>query len=223
MRDGHTDAKTRADRPSSQTYLPTHHIWKVGRRTGVVTGLVRASRPPIFGWEVTPDLLLCTLDHLLAHPPCTPPLACVRRQTHRHSGFSRAFALLLTRFQHGRALLGRNDPRAQEFKACDALSSYLEHSSRVRSRISQGRLAVTRRLRGEKKPPPAGGAGPTYLPHRCRLVLSRQPCAPAGSRARGAPVHQRTLNTTVWRCTRECRSRRRSASPPAPRGTARCI
>ena len=33
LRDGHTDAKTRADRPASQTYLPTHHIWKVGRRT----------------------------------------------------------------------------------------------------------------------------------------------------------------------------------------------
>ena len=69
---GDTDDKTPADRPASQPTNQPHHIWKVGRRTDVVTGLVRPSRPPIFGWEVTPDKLLCTPDHplrdLTMHP-----------------------------------------------------------------------------------------------------------------------------------------------------------
>ena len=49
---------------------------------------------------------------------------------------------------------------------------------------------------GEKKPPPAGGARPTYLPHRCRLALSRQPCGTSAfitPRSRHATRRRRPL------------------------------
>ena len=72
-------------------------------------------------------------------------------------------------------LLGRIDPCAQDFKACDALFSHLERSSRVRSRISGPRLAVTWRLQpgkfsgrpeADNQPTNLIGVTSRYLEHR---------------------------------------------------------
>jgi hypothetical protein len=128
----------RIGRPPNQ---PTNHTI-YGRWEGAqVLLLVLRGLPdlPFLGGRSLPTSFSAHLTILSATQRCTPlPWHAFGGQTHRHSCFSRAFPSLLTRFQHGTALLGRNDPRAQDFKACDAFSSHLELSSRVRSRISQG-------------------------------------------------------------------------------------
>ena len=186
LRDGHTDAKTRADRPASQPTNQPHHIWKLGRRTGVVTGVVRASRPPIFGWEVTPDHLLCTPDHPLRNPPCTPPLACVRRTD--PSPFLLFSTLSLTFDKSSKRISPSRStrPARARFQATDALFSHLEHSSRVRSRISQGRLSVTRRLQPGKF---SGRAGPDNQPTNLIGVTSRYLESPLPIHTSEARVH----------------------------------
>ena len=172
LRGGHTDAKTRADgRPSNQ---PTNHTIYRSWEGAQVLLLVLCGLPdlPYLGGRSFPTIFSAHLTILSATHPAPLPWHAFGGQTHRHSCFSRAFPSLLTRFQHGTVLVRRTHPRAEDFKACDAIYSHLEVSSRVRSRISQGRFSVTWRLRGEKKPPPGWRRQTTYLPHRCRPALS---------------------------------------------------
>ena len=180
LRDGHTDAKTRADRPASQTYLPTHHIWKVGRRTGVVTGVVRASRPPIFGWEVTPDHLLCTPDHLLRDPPCIPPSACVRRTDPSpfllFSSPSLTFDKVSTRRNNPSSSKTPTRARFQGIR-CTFLTSWAQLAREIvhlRAEIGSYMAVTARKIFRA-----AGGRQPTNQPHRCHLALSRTPLAPS--------------------------------------------
>ena len=61
--------------------LPTYPPYMEGGKAHSCCYWPCAGFPTSHFWvgEVTPDHLLCTPDHPLRNPPCTPPLACVRR------------------------------------------------------------------------------------------------------------------------------------------------
>ena len=139
----------RIGRPPNQ---PTNHTIYGSWEGAQVLLLVLCGLPdlPYLGGRSLPTIFSAHLTILSATHHASLPRHAFGGQTHHHSCFSRALPSVLTRFQHGTTLLRRKHPRAQDFKAYDALFSHLGRSSRVRSCISGPRLAVTWRLQPGK-------------------------------------------------------------------------
>ena len=121
-----------------------------------------------FGWEVTPDHLLCTPDHPLRNPTMHPSLGM--RSEERPIAIQ-AFLLSSSLSLTFDKISTRNSPSSSKTPTPARFSrhamhfySHLELSSRVRSRISQGRLSVTWRLQpGKFSRRPEPGGQPTNL------------------------------------------------------------
>ena len=181
----------RIGRPPNQ---PTNHTIYGSWEGAQVLLLVLCGLPdlPYLGGRSFPTIFSAHLTIFSAIHHASLPRHAFGGQTHHHSCFSRALPSRLTRFQHGTTLLRRKHPRAQDFKAYDALFSHLGRSSRVRSCISGPRLAVTWRLqpgkfsgRPEADNQPTNRIGVTsrYLEHPLRVRMfelrrgpRRSPC-----------------------------------------------
>ena len=170
----------RIGRPPRPTYLPTIY----GRWEGAqMLLLVLRGLPdlPFLGGRSLPTSFSAHLTILSATQRCTPPLACVRRTD--PSPFLLFSTLSLTFDKSSKRISPSRStrPARARFQATDALFSHLEHSSRVRSRISQGRLSVTWRLQPGKF---SRRPEPTYLPTYLIGVASRYLRRPLWSLAR---------------------------------------
>ena len=126
--------------------------------------------PPYMGARSLPTIFSAHVTIVSATQPCTPPSACVRRTD--PSPFLLFSTLSLTFDKSSKRISPSRSkrPARARFQATDALFSHLEHSSRVRSRISQGRLSVTRLLLPGKF---SGRAGPDNQPTNLIGVTSR--------------------------------------------------
>ena len=176
MRDGHTDAKTRADRPASQPTNQPHHIWKLGRRTGVVTGLVRASRPLMYmGARSLPTIFSAHVTIVSATQPCTPPSACVRRTDPSPFLLFSSPSLTFDKVSTRNNPSSSKTPTRARFQGirCTFLTSWAQLAREIvhlRAEIGSYMAVTARKIFRA-----AGGRQPTNQPHRCHLALSRTP------------------------------------------------